>query len=266
MKQRINLSDYPTLFYQSGLEYSQLFIMNFLSSCRHFVMRLTGGCEMSDEDAAGLTCLEEALSGHSPDSVEPYFTGFGIYGGTRYKEMTDPENFIPGITEVFPKIAHQLPEAILLGIVGKTNPRQRYTPWGIVIDENEVKGRFTVIHPTAKSLLVLQPSVDRGAPWDSEYLESYRISDELYQAGWDSLLVVYNGGGIVEKEICLWAERGKKVLIVRGSGRKADEYANNQSFLAEHPNVHVAEKDTASIRAKLLELGALTYPHAGKKS
>ncbi len=264
---RVNLSHYPILFYQSAMEQSQLFAFNFAAGYRHFVLRVTGGCDMSAQHAKGLKHVEDALSGFCKGnkSIEPYFTGFAICGGTRYKEMINPDGLIPGITEVLPNIAHRLPEARILGIVGKTTTEQRYTPWGIVIAEDEAAGRFTVIHPTMGTTLVLQPSVDRASPWDSEYLESHRICDELRGAGWDALVLVYNGGLTVEKEIKLWAERGKKVLIVKDSGRMADEYANNQTFLQEHPNVHVAANDTGSIRAKLLELGALTCPRARPK-
>ncbi len=261
--QQVNLSSYPTLFYQTGWEQSQNFVFNFAYGLRHFVLRLTGGCEMSDQDAAGLVNLEEALAGGMGIDGQPlpYFSGFGIFGGTRYKRLDDPKGYIPGITEVLPKIAHRLPEAAMLGIVGKTTTMQRYTPYGIVVDEDQRKGTFTVIHPSARSLLVLQPTADRAAPWTSEYQESYRLCHELGVAGWDSLLVVYNGGSIVEKEVNLWADRGQELLIVAGSGRKADAFAGNEQFLREHPNVHVCGNEVGAIRASLEELGALTQPH-----
>ena len=76
------------------------------------------------------------------------------------------------------------------------------------------------------------------------------------------MLTVYNGGGVSERELLAWAELGLtnpfyRVLLIRDSGGTADKYANNEAFLAAHPNVHVAQNDTESMRAKLLELGAI---------
>jgi hypothetical protein len=127
---------------------------------------------------------------------------------------------------------------------------------------------FTVMHPTMTAAIILQPGADVDALWDDEYKECIFYCDELRKAGWQNMLVVYNGGGIAEKEILAWAKLGKldpdhwKVLLIKGSGRKADQYASDDKFLAEHPTVHVAGPDAESIRSKLWELGAIVAPRA----
>jgi len=48
-----------------------------------------------------------------------------------------------------------------------------------------------------------------------------------------------------------------RVLLINGSGRKADEYARDEEFLAEHPTVHVCDNTVEDMRLKLTELGAI---------
>lgn len=259
-----NADQFPTIFFQSGKEQSQKFAFNFAKGYRHFVLRLTGGCELSDEHAAKLVNLEAALAGVSPDGKpQPKFTGFGLFGGTRFKEMDDPEGFIPGITEVFPKIAPQCPGAVFLGVVAKQD-MMRYSKWGLVVKIEDKKRRFTVVHPGQKSILVVQPSVDIVAPWYCEFQECFKLCEDLRVEGWESLLVCYNGGDTVDKEIQKWAEAERKILIIRGSGRICDDYAIDTEFLSENPWVCVADNTVESIREQLLALGALTWPE-GKR-
>jgi hypothetical protein len=45
--------------------------------------------------------------------------------------------------------------------------------------------------------------------------------------------------------------------LVNGGGRKTDEYAANEEFLAAHPNVRVCEKNVRDFRNTLIEMGIL---------
>ena len=92
--------------------------------------------------------------------------------------------------------------------------------------------------------------------------ECVNICDALRNLQWQGLLTVYNGGPVAERDIQRWAALGKtdpfwRVLLIKGSGRKADEYANDQEFLHEHPSVHVCDNTVEDMRRKLLELGAI---------
>jgi len=270
---RKDLRSYPRLHQQTQREKSQTFVWNFCARYRHFVLRLTGGCKLDDRYVPGLQSLEDALTGNGcPDAVAPQFTGFALYGGTRLKTFAKPDDYLPGITEVLPKIRAQLTQAAVLGVVAKRVADEIYTPWGVVINEEpEDEGSegervvataseddtFTVIHPTANAHLVLAAS--GNSCWRDEYTECFYICDQLEESGWGSLLLVYNGGKYPGEEIELWANHGKNILIIDGSGRVCDQYARDKDFLQEHPNVHVAQNEVSSIRSKLLELGALTY-------
>lgn len=270
MIKRSVVENAPTLFIQTGKEQSALFAMNFARDVRHFVLRMTGGCGLMEaHDAVGLKNLEDALSGHTSEEglILPRFSGFGLFGGTRMLNAFDPSNIVPGVTEIFPKIAERCSEAVFLGVIAKIGTL-KYTRYGVVLSEEPGKNFFTVIHPGQHSTVLLQPTSDAKASYDDEFKECARICGELRNIGWQNLLVVYNGGGVTEREILTWAALGQqdpdrwKVLIINGSGRIADKYAADKQFLLEHPTVHVAENSVEDIRAKLSELGALTVPGA----
>jgi hypothetical protein len=260
----------PSLYIQTGDDKSQMFGMNFARNIqRHFVMRLTGGCGlMNESDAVGLANLQAALSGQNvgessgdAQASHPRFAGFCLFGGTRMVSKTDPSVIVPGITEVPPAISAHCPDAATLGVIAKVG-HLRYTSNGIVVSSSEADPYATIVHPTQTSVVLLQPSADSFASWDDEAKECITICDALRDMQWQGLLTVYNGGGVTEREILRWAKLGKlnpfwRVLLIKGSGRKADEYANDQEFLEEHPTVHVCENTVEDMRRKLFELGAI---------
>jgi hypothetical protein len=263
----------PSLFIQTGEDKSQMFGMNFARDVRHFVLRGTGGCGlMSEKDAVGMRNLRLALSGQSDDGSEhPRFSGFCLFGGTRMLRKDDPTAIVPGITEVFPAISKHCPDAALLGVIVKAG-HLKYTPFGLVVHDEPQNPYVTIVHPTQTSSVILQPSSDSVASWDDEWKECVRICDSLRQAHWGGLLLVYNGGGVTNREVRTWAKLGKtdpfwQVLIVKGSGRVADEFATDEEFLEEHRDtVHVCENTVEDMRAQLLALGAITLPNAPQPS
>lgn len=256
----------PSLFIQSGVDKSQLFGLNSARDVRHFVLRGTGGCGlMSPQDAVGLRNLELALTGRTAegqtDPSLPRFSGLCLFGGTRMVRKDNPEIIIPGITEVFPSIEKYCDKAAMLGVIAKVG-HLRYTQHGIIISDEADSEFCTIIHPTQTSCVLLQPSADMQASWDDEFKECVRIVHSLIPLSWKGLLLAYNGGGVTEKEIRTWAKHGQRnpawnVLLVKGSGRKCDELANDDKFLADHPTVHVCENDIDHMREKLVELEAL---------
>jgi hypothetical protein len=259
----------PTLYIQTGADKSQLFGINFARNVKNrFALRITGGCGlMSPQDAIGMSNMREALSGLSErnDGIKhPQFSGFCLFGGTRMLNRYDPSVIVPGVTEIPPYLSEVCPDVITLGILAKVG-HLRYTPNGTVISDEPDSEYVTIIHPTQSSVVLLQPSSDICASWDDEFKESIRICDALRPLNWKGLLFVYNGGGVTEREIKSWAKLGQtdpfwQVLLVRGSGRKADEYANDKEFLEENPTVHVCENTVEDMRCKLSELGAISMP------
>ncbi len=266
------------------------FAINFARNARHYFLRITGGCGlMEKEHGVAMDVLISALGGDK--AGDPYFDGFGVMGATRMHRLSDPSIIVPGVTEILPAIHRKIKRAAILGIVAMT-PDLRYgtDDTGILLEVNEANDFYTIVHPDLRSLLMVKPSeeslpldVERllaranangivpeydpnKALWRAEYRQSLKFCSELMKLDdWQSLLLVYNGGGITEEEIRIWATLGKvdpryQVLLVKGSGRKADQYANDSAWLAEHPTVHVADNQLASIRGKLLQLGAIRHP------
>lgn len=263
MTKRNWLTNSPTLFVQSEGQSCESFFANFFRDSRHFVLRGTGGCgNMKPEYYHGLAKLQEALGGEPGNPDSPRFNGFCLFGGTRMISKDDPEVVVPGITEVFPGLVDSCPNARVLGVVVKAGHLQT-TPHGIVVSNSDADPYATIIHPQQHSVLLLQPNVDRKADWDAEWQRCLDICASHEANNWDALLTVYNGGGVSERELLHWAELGEtrpfyRVLLVRGSGGTADKYANNEAFLKAHPHVHVCDNEVESMRAKLLELGAIT--------
>jgi hypothetical protein len=242
------------------------------------MVRLTGGSEIADEYLPGLTVLERALSGWSPDGFpQPRICGYWLAGGNRYLQTDNPWVPIPGITEVLPKIQCSCPEARCFGVSPKRDRKMKPTPFGLVFDRHVHKDpatgkpmihprtgrpveRFSVFHPTLRATLAIQKTADLPSPYHAEYKQCHRYVDQAGRSGYTIGLVCYNGGGIVEEEINLYTDEGKPVLLIRDSGRKTSEYANNTTWLSRNPSVRVAELDVDSIRRELLGMGVMKWP------
>lgn len=259
-----------SLFFQSGKERSVDFALNFSDkSARPFVLRLTGGCaDMTVADAIGMRNLTDALRGRGKRGKRlPRFAGFALFGGTRMVSIHEPHAIVPGITEVFPQAAPDCPGTIMLGVVPGFDKFDRINKRGLkdklILREEKKKGVYTIVHPDLQSVLFLKPTPDNEAIWEAEMKECWKYIQSLHERNWQSLLVVYNGGPTTDKEIKLWAEWGLrepgrwKILLIKDSGRAADDYASDKEWLAAHPDVHVAENSVESINEKLYELEAL---------
>lgn len=259
-----------SLYVRTGKESCEKFLGKFLDiRIRPFALRVTGGCGlMGREHEIGLRNVQLALTG-GQSKRQPRFTGFCLFGGTRMVNRFNPRKIRLGVTEVVPPL-NRLEGAKTLGIIAKVGDMQ-HSRYGIIVSDDcprdlpPEEQYVTIVHPTQDATLIVQPTADKKASWDDEAKECIDIMDYLRKGHWQGLMLVYNGGGVVEREINAWAKLGDldpfwRVLLINGSGRMADKYANDAAFLAEHPTVHVCENSVESIRAKLLALGALVYP------
>lgn len=240
---------YPVLWVQSNGDLSAR--INFMFARKwltKFVIRMTGGSNlMSAEDAERLSGLRTALEG---------FTGVGLFGGTSTRSRQDPNRVIDTVTEVFPSLKSR---TLKIGVVAKHSD-MRVTPHGVVVHNDPASSMFSTLNVGADAILLTQPSADHHAMWTDEYKECIRIVDALQKVDWGSLLIVFNGGKITEEELLAWAALGREqpgrwpVLLIRGSGRTADKYANDQEFLNVSPSVHVVDCNALALRAKLEQL------------
>ncbi len=243
-------SNIPSLYIQNEGEESTKIVLQLTRAEQKFVIRITGGCGyMSPDDAKGLYNLfAEAFNG---------FKGAMLFGGTRMIKKDNTSSIVPGITEI-PPLIEKKEDVVILGVVPKTSDLELSVKYGLVVSVDNKQQYITVVHPDQDMCLIVQSSVDKTSCWETEFEECIRITSNLRDfADWKSLLISYNGGKVTEKEILKTAKLGWPVLLIKGSGRKTDEYANNQEFLNAYPNVVVAQKEVSSIRKQLIKAGAL---------
>ena len=240
----------PRLYIKSQGEQTTKLALQLTTAKRKTVVRFTGGCgKMSDQDAANLLDLfTRAFIGYD---------GAAIYGGTRMLRRDDPTESVMGITEVPSHLRSLCPDMVLLGVVPRTQDLG-LCEQGMIVANDANDPYFTIVHPEQDITLVVQVSADNPEVWDAEYQECMRITNDLKEyCNFKSILISYNGGSVTEREILRTAEKGWPVILIKDSGRKTDEYANNREFLALRTNVRVVEKDAASLRAALVEFGAV---------
>lgn len=252
---KFDIDSAPKIWVQTGHEKSAQFVFNLTRRVRSFMLAMTGGCGyMSAQDGQNLKIIEEALKGYK---------GFTINAATQMRSLDDPETIVPSINDVFPNIKPFCPESVMLGIAIKQTT-MRMSKWGVVVSDSTQNRTFTVIpcNTQLDAILLYQPGVDTSSPWETEWKERTDLVGTLVSSGWKSLLLVYNGGKITESEVRCWAKHGKSnpdswpVVLIRGSGRIADTFADDTAFLDEHPSVHVADLEIHSIRSTLHNLGA----------
>lgn len=256
-----------SLFIRNRGESCSKFLANFLNlSVRPFALRVTGGCLIDPEYEPGLAALERALTGGKKRrSKLPRFAGFCLFGGTRMVRKDSPRTVVRGITEIVPPINRYCPRAQTLGIIAKVG-NLKHSRQGIIVSpaQNDADPYVTMVHPDQDSVLIVQPSADQFASWTDETRECIDIIDQLRSNRWQGLLIAYNGGQVAGQEIEAWANLGNinpfwRVLLVKGSGRSTDKYANDEQFLKDHPTVYVCDNNEDSMRAALLQLGAIVY-------
>jgi len=242
----------PRLFVKSRGEQTTKLSLMLTKAPRKCVVRLTGGCgNMSATDAEGLYDLyTQALSG---------FDGAIIFGGTRMVSRDNYDTIIPGITEIPSRMREFCPNMIVLGVIPKTEDLGLDPDLGLIVSSEPDKPFVTVVHPEQDIVLVVQTSVDDKEIWDAEFYECLRITKDLRDYGsFSSVLISYNGGSVTEREILETAKNGLPVILIKGSGRKTDEYAANTDFLSTYrSNVAVVEKDPIDLRMKLSEFGIM---------
>lgn len=199
-----------------------------------------------------ISFLTKALSG---------FSGILLYGGTRVYAPSQTKSgysIYPTILEVPPKLRKKNPGMVSFGIIPKMTTVE-YSPLGLIIGVDKQTGNLTVIHPNQDICLVLQKDVDRASFWDAEWQECLNITTEFlaHRHPFGACLISYNGGKTTAKEIEAWANNQLPVILIAGSGRVTDEFANNSDWLSQHPSVSVC-KNTTQVRNIITSLGGLT--------
>jgi hypothetical protein len=206
------------------------------------------------------------------------FSGFGggmLVGGTRMlvKSGDRPTTVIrPGITEVPMEIRRECPDAVIGGLV-LGSERYDTAEHTVLFDQNtwllgeqnkEDRKYLTILNPEIDYFTYIDHSnLPANRRWDAEYLDAISMTQTMCRedrAGlrrFDPLLLVYNGGATTEREVHAWCELRWPVMLVKDSGRVADELCHNRDFLSANPNVTVCPKDSESMNLLLKSKGII---------
>ena len=199
------------------------------------VIKLAGGfSRMSSADSLGMHELFDS-------AIDDSFDGIVIAGATRTIKKAGGRVH-ETIAEIGPRIVKRAKKATLLGLLHQSLPGSIIRPKSIVWTDDTM-GHISTIHPE----YTLVEEVAGDGDWTAEAIWTHRLFKRLSQFETPTALVVYNGGPYTEFELTLHAQSGLAVVLVEGSGRIADRYAKNKSFLRRYPNVLVAKKNGFSL-------------------
>jgi len=238
----------PELVFMNKGEDSVRAALSLTRAGSRVVVRITGGC-----------ALHPRFHSRLPELFVSAFEGFKggmIFGGTRTLSRVDG-SVLPSVTEAAPSIARRCPEARVLGIVPRVDPLVMMPDVGLVVSDKEEEDHVTIIHPSQDTCLLVQKNCDREAIWEDERVVAEAIVADLMGAEWQSVLIAYNGGVTTRNEIRRWAALGWPVILIKGSGRTTGRLCRDKAFLAAHPNVTVAGKSSALLRAALVHHGVI---------
>jgi len=230
------------------------FALKATTAKHHTAIRIGGGCgNMGHSDKTSMVeYFLEAFLGYK---------GVAFSGGTR--ALTEEGEVDLMITELPGLIAHGNPGAVALGTAPRTGRLGLIDESQLVFDEHNTRPNVAM-----SLVLVVQNGPERPAEWDGdldqyfELMRSWQRDANFSPVGG----VFWNGGGVTKTEIKRCANEGWPTIIVRGSGRAADEFAEkldaqDPEFLAEIPRDHklvvVDRSDPQTLRKALHEFGFL---------
>lgn len=170
--------------------------------------RIQGGCSgMTDEQAEKvIPYFLKALKG---------FAGIAMSGGT----LASSGKLM--VTNVPAALADDGNDCIALGSLPRTADMTQ--PRGKQITVSQYGDS---IDPGQHAVAVVQKNASEVLDWDGDLQAYFDFAVGLRDdAGWTVAAIVFNGGGVTKKELLGALERGIPVVVVRGSGRAADEFA-----------------------------------------
>ena len=218
-------------------------------------VRVAGGCSgMSDLDKHEMAAFFlQAFEG---------FRGMIWSGATRQLKSTGEVDLM--VTEIPAMVAAANPGALALGTAPRTGTLHLVGESRLQLD-----GDGTLPNPSLSGMAIIQNGSDEDLGWDGDLDAYFSIMKKLSVYGGFTAVgvVAWNGGGVTASEILRSAQLGWPTIVVKGSGRKADEFAarleaGDEDLLRQLPLGHklmVADRsDPGTLRRLLLDHGLLT--------
>ena len=224
------------------------------------IMRIGGGCanmQPYDKDLM-INYFVRAFEG---------FGGVLFTGATRqFRGEGEDLTLDPMVTDLpgFIRDAYPNSGSVILGTVPRTGRPGLIGDSRFVLDKDG-----TGVNPSIELVVIVQPNPDTDADWDGDLPLYFGLMEHLKDdAGFTAVGVcAWNGGGVTAKEILASAKRGWPTFVVKGSGRKADEFAQkledrDPELLAQLPANHkliiVSKERPEEFRVQLATHGFLS--------
>lgn len=244
---------YATLIVMDRSEgFPSTFALMATTAPRKTALRLSGGCKgMGPQDKLDmLEYFAEAFDGYD---------GMIWSGATR--SFTKEGGLDPMVTDVPGVIAARNPGCVALGSAPRTDVLRLVEESRLVLD-----GWGTGPNPSMSGILIVQNGADGKSDWDGDLDAAFGLMKNLRAFGGFSAVgvVAWNGGPITADEVMRSAKAGWPTVVIKGSGRAADEIAQalesgDADLLASLPKGHllrVADRsDADSLRGLLIEFG-----------
>ncbi len=214
-------------------------------------VRIVGGCaNMTPQDKVDMiTFFTEAFRG---------YRGLLFSGATRDVDANGDVD--PMVTDVPVAIARENPESKVLGTVPRTDLLRLRGESMLKLGSGE-----TGINPGYSGVLIVQQDAETPAGWDGDLGKYHQLMSQWQQSGgFETVgIVSWNGGGVTAKEIEAAAQKRWPTILVRGSGRKTDEYAakladGSWQLPQGHRVVVVDRADAQTLRSALIDAGFLS--------
>lgn len=205
------------------------------------IIRIAGGCRGMDEDDKTLM-LEYFLKAFDG------FAGVAFTGATRELNKDGSINMM--VTDMAGAIAASNPGCIALGTAPRTYRLRMIGESHLIVSEYGA-----IPNPDQAGALYIQADPEKSLDWDGDLAVYQKIMMGLHlYADFKAGLVVWNGGAVTKVEAQQAAAKGWPVILIAGSGRMADQLAEDKDFIRQM-NVHTVNTDPEELQALLLALG-----------
>jgi hypothetical protein len=219
------------------------------------VIRITGGCgKMEPQEEQKVI-----------DYFKTAFAGFGgviFSGGTaKYNKVSGEKSFM--VTALPVLLAEGSENIKVLGSFPRTDIfRLADGDKGmanLVFDDanlNPEENHVQMPDANYDELLAVQGNVNTILDWDGDLGVYFDLMDIWRQGGAKTALIMFNGGGVTLKEARRGVEENHKLIVINGSGRKADELAKEYGENPD-PNVFVADLEQSDSLRDALKWAAM---------